>query len=99
MKKVLAERLRESRRLVILDMVSRMESRSMPESMLASVLRDMNMETSPDVLKGELVWLDRQGLVALEETAIGYSITITTRGDQHARGVIAEPGVARPALG
>lgn len=99
MKKALDQRLRETRRLVILDMVSRMESRSMPDTMLASVLRDMDMETTPDVLAGELVWLARQGLVTLDETVIGQSITVTARGDQAARGVIAEPGVARPALG
>lgn len=99
MKKMLAQRLAESRRLIILQLLNAMEARRMPDSLLASALRDMDMETTPDVLAGELAWLERQGLVNLEQTAIGQSIAITAKGDQHERGVIVEPGVARPALG
>lgn len=98
MKKVLAERLRESRRLVILQLLGAMEDRRMSDGLLASALRDMDMETDADVLRGELTWLDRQGLVGLKDTPIGQSVVLTMRGDQHARGVIAEPGVARPVL-
>lgn len=99
MKKALEQRLRESRRLVILRLLNEMEARRLPDALLASALRDLDMEASADVLKGELSWLARQGLVTLDDTAIGQSVILTARGDEAARGVIVEPGVARPALG
>lgn len=98
MKKVLEQRLRESRRLVILQLLNALDARRMPEGLLALALRDMDMETPADVLTGELAWLERQGLVSIETTPLGESAAITARGDQHARGVVVEPGVARPAL-
>ncbi|MNU42696.1 hypothetical protein D3C71_314610 [compost metagenome] len=99
MKKVLEQRLRESRRLVILQLLNAMDARRMSGGLLASALRDMGMEAPADVLKGELAWLERAALVSLEDTPIGQTVTITARGDEHARGVVVEPGVARPELG
>lgn len=99
MRKMLEERLRESRRLMILQLINAMEPRRIDSRTLEFALRDLDMEIPTDVLAGELAWLDRQGLVVVEELSIGKSIAITARGDQHARGIVAEPGVARPGLG
>lgn len=99
MKKLLEQRLRESRRLTILQLLNAMDARRLDAGTLRLALRDLDMEIPADVLDGELAWLDRQGLVTLEIMALGQSVTITARGDQHARGVTVEPGVARPELG
>jgi len=98
-KNTLETRLRESRRLMILQLINALEARRIDTGTLAYALRDLDMEMPADVLDGELSWLERQGLVSIDRLPIGKSVAITARGDQHARGVTVEPGVARPALG
>ncbi|WP_333896267.1 hypothetical protein [Brevundimonas aurantiaca] len=98
MRTTLEMRLRESRRLVILELINALQARRIDANTLAYAMRDMDMEMPADVLDGELAWLDRQGLVTVETLPVGKSIAITARGDQHVRGVTVEPGVARPAL-
>lgn len=99
MKATLETRLRESRRLMVLQLINALDARRIDGATLAYALRDLDMEVPADVLDGELAWLERQGLVAIEHLPMGKSIGITARGDQHARGVTVEPGVARPTLG
>lgn len=100
MKKPLAERQRESRRLLILELLLELENRHIDERTLSAALRDMDWETARDVLRGELQWMQRQGLVTLKNTDEPiWSIWLTERGDLCARGETTEPGVARPALG
>lgn len=99
MSKLLAERLRESKRLTILTLLGAVEGRRIDLGTLALALRDLAHETERTVLVSELRWLERQGLVRL--TSVGDSlvaIELTEKGDQAQRGVIEEPGVARPAL-
>lgn len=98
--KTIEERQRESRRLLILELLLQLESRHIDERTLAAALRDMDWETARDILRGELQWMHRQGLVLLKnvETAT-WSVWLTQRGDLCARGETTEPGVARPALG
>ncbi|PZR32280.1 hypothetical protein [Caulobacter segnis] len=99
MNKTLAERQRESRRLLILELLLQLENRHIDERTLAAALRDMDWETARDVLRSELQWMERQGLVTLKNTeASTWSIWLTERGDLCARGETTEPGVARPAL-
>jgi hypothetical protein len=98
--KTLKERLRESLRLTILTLLGGLENRRIDERTLRMALRDMDRETARDVLFGELLWMERQGLVTLkgEDTAL-MTATLTERGDLCQRGETAEPGVARPDLG
>ena len=98
MKTTLEARLRESRRLMILELINALDARRIDTNTLGYALRDLTMEMPADVLDGELAWLERQGLVTVEALPIGKSVAITARGDQHVRGVTVEPGVARPAL-
>lgn len=99
MSKSLKERLREMLRLQILTVLTRVEARRVTAAILQLALRDLGMEQARDVLEGELRWLDRQGLVKLDEIeGGGLKIALTERGDLAARGVTEEPGVARPAL-
>lgn len=98
--KTIEERQRESLRLLILELLLQLESRHIDERTLSAALRDMDWETARDVLRGELQWIQRQGLVTLKNTETPtWSIRLTERGDLCARGETAEPGVARPALG
>ena len=97
--KLLEERLRETKRLVILRLVAALERRRIDLMTLRSALRDLGHETERDVLVSELRWLDRQSLLRLDDLAGGgLLITLTERGDMAQRGEIEEPGVARPDL-
>jgi len=98
--KPIEEAERDHRRLLILELLIRSEKRNVSDRVLSAVLRDMGWETARDVLRGELLWLQRQGLVTLKhiETEI-WSVYLTERGDMCGRGETQEPGVARPALG
>lgn len=100
MKKPLQERLRESLRLVILELLGELESHRLDERTMGMALRDMGRETARTVLYSELLWMERQGLIALAnvDTACATA-TLTERGDLCRRGETFEPGVARPALG
>jgi hypothetical protein len=99
MKKTLAERLRESLRLTILQLLGELENRRIDERTLRMALRDMDRETPRDVLFSELQWMDRQGLVILNDVGmVTATVTLTERGDLAQRGETIEPGVARPAL-
>lgn len=103
MKKLLADRLRESRRLLILQLVAAVERRRIDISTLGQALRDMDHVTERTLLQSELRWLERQGLVIIEAqpstgVAATWSISLTERGDLAQRGDIEEPGVARPEL-
>jgi len=98
-KKTLQERLRESLRLTILELLAQPEARSINERTLRVMLRDMERETAAPVLRGELAWLDRQGLIILREVDSDCAIAVLTeRGDLCQRGVTVEPGVERQAL-
>lgn len=98
MKKLLADRLRESRRLLILQLVAAVESRRIDTATLGRALRDLDHATERTLLQSELRWLERQGLVLIEERPAGWSISLTERGDLARLGDIEEPGVARPEL-
>lgn len=98
--KPIEEAEREGRRLLILELLIRSEKRSASDRVLSAVLRDMGWETSRDVLRSELLWMQRQGLVTLKHTETEiWSAHLTERGDMCGRGETQEPGVARPALG
>ena len=94
----LGERLRQRRRLIILQLLAAMEDRRLDLSLLGMALRDMNHEMDRTVLQGEVRQLERQGLVQVNAALEIWSLTLTARGDQVQRGVIEEPGVARPDL-
>lgn len=98
MKKLLADRLREARRLLILQLVAAVESRRIDISTLGRALRDMDHTTERTLLQSELRWLERQNLVSIVELPLTWSISLTERGDLAQRGDIEEPGVARPDL-
>lgn len=98
MKKLLAERMREARRLIILQLLAQMEGRRLDLSLLGRALRDLDYETERTVLQSEVRWLERQALLQIDDARPIWGLTLTERGDQAQRGAIEEPGVARPDL-
>lgn len=94
----LDERLRQRRRLIILQLLAAMEDRRLDLSLLGMALRDMDHEMDRTVLQAEVRQLERQGLLQINSALEIWSVILTARGDQVARGVIEEPGVARPDL-
>ena len=98
MNKLLAERLRETKRLTILQLLASVEGRRIDLGTLGLALRDLGHETERTVLDSECRWLERQGLVLLQPTGGSPLVVLTEKGDMAQRGAIEEPGVARPAL-
>lgn len=97
--KRLEERLREQLRLTILQLIGALERRRIDDATLSLALRDLGHETERPLLVSELRQLERQALVLIEDLGEGrLLVLLTERGDLARRGVIEEPGVARPAL-
>lgn len=95
---MIADRLREARRLIVLQLLAAIEGRKVDAGTLGLALRDMGHGAESTVLESELRWLERQGLVQLIPTAAKPVVALTEKGDLAQRGDIEEPGVARPAL-
>lgn len=98
MSKLLAERLKETKRLTILQLLASVEGRRIDLATLGLALRDLGQPTERSVLESEIRWMDRQGLVQLVATAGAPIVALTEKGDMAQLGDIEEPGVARPAL-
>lgn len=96
--KLLAERMREAKRLIILQLLASVEGRRLDLAILALALRDLDHATDRTVLESEVRQLDRQGLVLTRTTPASLSIALTEKGDLVRLGAIEEPGVARPDL-
>ncbi len=97
--KRLEERLRETKRLTILQLIAALEPKRIDLMTLGYALRDFGQETERTVLEGEVRWMGRQGLVVIDEPMAGVlQVSLTQRGDMAQRGEVEEPGVARPAL-
>ncbi len=98
MKKMLAERLRETQRLTILHLIASLERRQIDSQTLRLAMRDLGLETDSLLLDGELRWMERAGVVLVEDLPLSIMIRLTEQGDLAQRGVIEVPGIARPAL-
>lgn len=96
--KMLAERLREKKRLRILELLAQLEGRRLDLATLGLALRDLDLATDRTALESEIRQLERQGLVVTRQPAATLIIVLTERGDLVQRGDIEEPGVARPEL-
>lgn len=96
--KLLAERLREKKRLTLLELLASVEGRRLDLATLGLALRDLDLATDRTVLESEIRHLERQGLVLSRPTAASLVVTLTERGDLCRLGDIEEPGVARPEL-
>ncbi|MBF8271567.1 MAG: hypothetical protein HW380_672 [Magnetococcales bacterium] len=89
-----AKVIQEERRGLILQLLSKAPQYTANEAIIHGHLFQMGCPTSWEVLKGEIVWLDEQGLITVDWPG-GLAIAkITLRGLDCADGVTRYPGVA-----
>lgn len=88
----------EDRRLVILRILQDQPQFSLNESVMQSALERFAHVVSRDTLRGDLAWLEEQGLVATEVVAQRVWVAqLTERGGEVATGRARHPGVKRPS--
>ncbi len=92
------ETLREDRRLSLLQILAGAPDYTAHGHLLSKALANHGHRISFDVLRGDLAWLDEQGLIVLAKSEIPVA-TLTLRGEDVARGVARVPGIARKLPG
>lgn len=90
------ERLAEDRRLTILRLLAESNYEA-SDSLLSAALDDFGHRVSRDQVRTELAWLREQGLLDLDEMGGVMIARLTQRGFECASGIVAVPGVRRPA--
>jgi hypothetical protein len=89
------ETLRADRRLCVLQILAGCADYTAHAHLLRDRLETLGHHPSMDQARGDLAWLDEQGLIVLADGRIPVA-TLTLRGEDAARGVARVPGVARP---
>jgi hypothetical protein len=70
------------------------------DSVLAQAIDAMGLPCTRDQLRGQLAWLEEQGLVRLDHPTPTLTVAIATeRGCDVAHGRAIQPGVQRPSPG
>jgi DNA-binding transcriptional ArsR family regulator len=87
--------LAEDRRLVILRFLAEAQGYSGNESLLTEACISFGHHATRDQVRGDLAWLEEQGLVALEQPGGIMVATIKRRGADVAAGRAQHPGVKR----
>lgn len=96
--KSFAESLRETRRLVLLRLLSEQNGYSANSSILLAGLVHLGVASSRDDVLTDLHWLRDQGLVHLVEAIPGVEVArLSLRGQDVAAGNVIMPGVTRPS--
>ena len=94
-----AQAVIEDARLRMLTHLRAENDYSAHEHALRAMLRDTyGITLSAERLRGELAWLDEQGLVVVVGEAVQVA-RLTQRGDDVATGAARVPGVLRPGPG
>lgn len=88
--------LAEDRRLVILRVLADMPGYRTNSFLLTTLLGKFGHEPSADQVKGDLAWLQEQGLVKVDDAQGVFVATLTTRGADVGAGRAVVPGVKRP---
>jgi hypothetical protein len=96
-----AEIATHHRRLVILRLLGEAPENTANDSILHAGLSELGHACSRDQVRGDLAWLDEQGLVGVEDVK-GFASHIqvarlTERGDDVQAGRTTVPGVKRPS--
>lgn len=92
------EFLTEDRRLAVLRLLEGQSGYQANESVIHIALDHLGHNVSRDVVRGDLAWLEEQGLLTTE-TVLGAVMvaTATQRGVDVALGRARHPGVKRPS--
>lgn len=88
--------LAEDRRLVILRVLADLPGYRTNSYLLQTLLTKFGHEPSIDQLKGDLAWLQEQGLLSFDDIEGVYVATLNGRGQDVAAGRAVVPGVKRP---
>lgn len=91
-----ADLLAEDQRLRILQLLDQAEGYDLNTRILGDALSALGHRPSQDKLRGELAWLEEQGLVTTHAVGSILVATATTRGLDAAHGRTRVPGVKRP---
>ena len=91
-----ADLVAEDQRLRILQLLTEAEGYDLNIHILRDALARVGHRPSADRLRGELAWLEEQGLVATEMVGSIVVATATARGLDAAQGRARVPGVKRP---
>lgn len=92
-----AHHLAEDRRLRILQLLQDAAGYSSNDSLLLAALEGFGHRIGHDLLRGDLAWLEEQGLATVEDLAGIVVAKLTERGLDVATGRARHPGVKRPA--
>lgn len=90
------ERLRQDRRIGILQLLEAAHPVGLRQALLRDLLGDTGRSPSADALRTDLAWLAEQGLATTIEYEDGLVACATERGVDVALGRTRSPGVARP---
>lgn len=91
--------IREDRRGCILRIILDQNGFVVNEGALQDALQMKGHTVARDVVKGDLSWLEEQGLVSVEHERTVLLARLTQRGDDVASGRSRVPGVKRPSPG
>lgn len=99
MSSLLAQKMQEDRRLVLLRVLAEAPGYAANDSLLHGALEQFGHVVSRDVVRSELSWLCEQGLLVIDEVATVFVVQITMRGIDVATGRAVVPGVKKPGPG
>lgn len=92
----LQDRIREDRRLGILELLEAAHPIGLRVDLLRDALTDAGRASSTDALHTDLSWLEEQGLASLAACEDGRVARATARGVDVALGRARSPGVRAP---
>jgi len=88
----------EDQRLIILHVLSEDAGYSHNEYVIQSALEQLGHHVSSDTVHTQIAWLEEQRLVTTKNSGV-LIVTLTTRGNDVAKGRATVPGVKRPQPG
>ena len=94
----LAERIREDRRLGILELLEAADPIGLRIDLLRLALADSGRAASADAVRTDVSWLAEQGLAVEQHCADGRVAHVTERGRDVALGQSVSPGVRRAGI-
>lgn len=93
-----AQQESEHQRRVILGLLEKDPDYSHNEVVIKSALKSVGHHISTDKLRGQLAWLEEQGLITVERVIETDVARLTERGLDVASGASSFPGIARKAV-
>lgn len=93
----LAETLAQDRRGIILRVLLDQGDYALNDGVLQDALERLGHSVGRDLVRDDLAWLERHGLVNVSKAGSCWIASLTIRGDDVATGRERVPGVRRPS--